>query len=106
MDESLLHGWRAVKLEGASWLFRADPARCDVGLHVYLRAHRRIVLSSQDGDLTDVRQGVGNRALKQLLRRDRERCVGGQITVERQQGGMKSINLLAPRAGLRRRPIR
>src|SRR5689334_17872390 len=63
-------------------LLRADASGHDVRLEIVLAGDRRAVESAEHGELSAVRDGVGDRALEQLLFLARERRVGREEVIE------------------------
>src|SRR6266571_7123935 len=73
-------------------LVRADASGRDVRAEVVLAPHRYPREAAQHGELPGVGEGVGDRALQELLRRIAERRIRGEVVVqgfelgERRQG--------------------
>src|SRR6185295_10090112 len=73
---------RSVELPPRRGLLGADAAGGDVGLEVVLAAHGRAGQPAEHGELADVREGVGDRPLEELLRREPQRRLRGQERVD------------------------
>src|ERR1043165_1435570 len=72
----------SLELGSRRGLLRADAPGGDVRLVIVFAANRRVRETAQHRDLSDVRQRVGNRTLKQPLCADCKRRVGPQVVVE------------------------
>ena len=94
-------------LELRHWLCLpgANAAGGNVCQEVVLAVERAASQTAQHGDLADVRQRIGNRALEQLFSRARRRHIGSQTPVEGPERGEKARRSLLPRDGARWPPL-
>src|SRR5215467_6575028 len=74
-----------------------DFPSCDVGHEIILAFHRYPGHPPQHRELSDVRQRVGDRTLKQLLQWGLQRLARAQVIVEGLQSGKEARLFLLPR---------
>src|SRR5213592_2104707 len=85
-----------VELAARRRLLAADAARHDLRARIVLTSDLGAGQPAQHGELTDMRQGVRDGALKEALGRDGERRVGRQKVVERLQRAKEALDLTVP----------
>src|SRR5262245_1668584 len=85
-------------------LVRADAAGGDVGHVIVLAAHGGAGESTQESDLADMPDRVGDRALKELLLRTGDRLGRSEPLVETRERGVKARGLVFPGKRLRALP--
>ena len=86
-------------------LLFADSSGDDVCNDVALAANRCAGDASQDGELTDMRQSVGNGSLKELFGRDSHRRFFRKQRVQPLESLEESIDIVGPRARRDRCPV-
>ena len=78
-------------------MVRSNTAYDDVGAEVVLPTDRGTDHAPQHGNLPNVRQGVGDWPLEELLGRSGERLARGHVGVEGFEAREKAPNALIPR---------
>src|SRR5271156_5360656 len=91
----------SVELALGRGLVWAYSACCDLGAEIVLGANGSAGYASQDIDLADVREGIGDGALKEFFGGSAERSARGEIIIEGLKGGEKSGGIFIPNAGRR-----
>src|SRR5262249_62252332 len=89
--------FRSIELAARRGLLGAYSTRDDVGARVVLAFHLRAREAAKHRELADVRQRIGDRALKDLLGRRGEWRVRREIVVEPLDRGKKTFHFAAPR---------
>jgi hypothetical protein len=87
----------SVEFVSRGFLIGTYAAGGDLRFEVALATHRTPTHPSQHGDLADVREGIGDRALKDLFGWESEFGVRSQAIIERSQGSEEARYLLLPR---------
>jgi len=95
---------------------RGHAAGDDFRLRVIFAANGSAGEAAQQRELSHVRERISNRALEEFFRRAGERCIGGEIIIERFNGREEALGAFVPRkrrgivpvlfaVGLAQRPI-
>src|SRR5580765_1227210 len=87
-------------------LIGADTSRLDRGEEVGLALHRMAGHAAQHGELADVRERVRERPLVPLPEGNLDRLVRSERLVDRAERGVEARDLLLPRVGRLRIPLR
>src|SRR5262249_30457035 len=106
----------SVEFETRRRLRRTDAPGCDVGDEVIFAPYRRSGQTSQQRDLPDVGEGVGDRCLEQALRLASNGRAGSEAGVETAQaveearhvqfpGPRRRVVPVLPTIGERQRPV-
>ena len=92
----LLVKFRLIEFAAGRGLLRADAAGDDIRLRVIFAANWRAGEAPEQRQLADVRQRIGDRALKEFFRRAGERGIGGEIIIESLYGGEETPGAFVP----------
>ena len=85
-----------IELEYGGRLILSDVSRLHLGLEVVLALDRRAHETTEQSDLTDVRQRVGGGSLKQSLSRTAQRLGRRQACFDRGEPGEEPFELPVP----------
>src|SRR5207244_7593661 len=86
----------SVKFSSRRRLFCPDAADHDLGARIIFALHFRAGESAKHRELADVRERVGDGALKEALRRYRERSIRREVLVEASKRLEESLALAIP----------
>src|SRR5580765_9117593 len=86
----------SVEFAFGFFLIRPKVAGFDFGARVVLALHRLAGYAAKHGDLTDVREGVGNRALKHSLARSGQLGIRSEVIIECLQSCMEASYFIVP----------
>src|SRR5258705_2335842 len=89
-----------VELPARRRLLGADASGHDLGARIVFALHVRAGKPPQHRELADMRERVGDRTLKELLRRRSQRRVRREIIVEPPQRRVEPLDFAAPRERL------
>jgi hypothetical protein len=89
-----------VKLSNRGGLFLSHPPGFYIRDKIVFSANRKARQTAEHRYLSDVGQGVRDRALKEFLRRHRERFMGSQIRIQCRERRKKALPFLGPRQRL------
>jgi hypothetical protein len=83
-----------VELADGRELVGPQEAHADFGAEIVFSPDRGARQAAEHGDLTDVRERVGNRALEEPRGRRSQREAGAEIGVQCLEGGVETPNFL------------
>src|SRR5207302_7182178 len=90
-------GGSSLKLPARRGLLGPDTARDDLGDEVVFAADGRARQAAARGDLSNMRQRVGDGALEEFFCRRLQRSAGGQVRVEGGERGEEALHSRVPR---------